>query len=151
MAVRCFQSNIRTLRRVAKWSWWKLLCRVRPLLDVNMDDQRLRAKEDEIMALRRRLEKSERERNELRQTTDILETKVTVVSSELSDERFRGEAVSQALDTERDYNSPGRTRKYRLIWTSVRSPVGRWRNSWRGRNRKSRAESPGQGQAGKLL
>ncbi|CAB1318762.1 unnamed protein product, partial [Coregonus sp. 'balchen'] len=101
MAVRCVQSNIRTLRGVAKWSWWKLLCRVRPLLDVNMDDQRLRAKEDEIMALRRRLEKSERERNELRQTTDILETKVTAVSSELSDERFRGEAVCQALDMER--------------------------------------------------
>uniref|UniRef100_A0A4W5PJ62 Myosin motor domain-containing protein n=1 Tax=Hucho hucho TaxID=62062 RepID=A0A4W5PJ62_9TELE len=101
MAVRCVQSNIRTLRGVAKWSWWKLLCRVRPLLDVNMDDQRLRAKEDEITALRRRLEKSERERNELRQTTDILETKVTAVSSELSDERFRGEAVSQALDMER--------------------------------------------------
>uniref|UniRef100_A0A674EA88 Myosin XVIIIB n=1 Tax=Salmo trutta TaxID=8032 RepID=A0A674EA88_SALTR len=100
MAVRCVQSNIRTLRGVAKWSWWKLLCRLRPLLDVNKDDQRLRAKEDEIMALRRRLEKSERERNELRQTTDILETKVAV-SSELSDERFRGEAVSQALDMER--------------------------------------------------
>uniref|UniRef100_A0A4W5MHR5 Myosin motor domain-containing protein n=1 Tax=Hucho hucho TaxID=62062 RepID=A0A4W5MHR5_9TELE len=45
MTVRCFQSNISTLKRVAKWSWWKLLCRVRPLLDVNMDDQRLRAKE----------------------------------------------------------------------------------------------------------
>uniref|UniRef100_A0A674EA86 Myosin XVIIIB n=1 Tax=Salmo trutta TaxID=8032 RepID=A0A674EA86_SALTR len=79
MAVRCVQSNIRTLRGVAKWSWWKLLCRLRPLLDVNKDDQRLRAKEDEIMALRRRLEKSERERNELRQTTDILETKVGIV------------------------------------------------------------------------
>uniref|UniRef100_A0AAY5L358 Myosin motor domain-containing protein n=1 Tax=Esox lucius TaxID=8010 RepID=A0AAY5L358_ESOLU len=101
MAVRCIQNNIRALRGVAKWSWWKLLCRLRPLLDVNMDDQRLRAKEDEIIALRRRLEKSERERNELRQSTDILETKVTAISSELSDERFRGEAVSQALDIER--------------------------------------------------
>ncbi|KAJ7988380.1 hypothetical protein DPEC_G00322950 [Dallia pectoralis] len=101
MALRCVQSNVRALRGVAKWSWWKLLCRLRPLLAVNMDDQRLRAKEDEIMALRRRLEKSERERNELRQSTDTLETKVTAISSELSDERFRGDAVSQALDTER--------------------------------------------------
>ncbi|KAL0965272.1 hypothetical protein UPYG_G00279090 [Umbra pygmaea] len=101
MAVRCVQSNIRALRGVAKWSWWKLLCRLRPLLDVNMDDQRLRAKEDEITTLRRRLEKSERERNDLRQSSDSLETKVTALSSELSDERFRGEAVSQALDIER--------------------------------------------------
>ncbi|XP_027137586.1 unconventional myosin-XVIIIb isoform X3 [Larimichthys crocea] len=101
MAVRCLQRNLRALRVVAKWSWWKLFCRVRPLLDVNMDNERLRAKEDELSALRRRLEKSEKERNELRQTADSLETKVTAVTSELSDERFRGDAVGQALDVER--------------------------------------------------
>ncbi|KAM4634781.1 unconventional myosin-XVIIIb [Polymixia lowei] len=101
MALSCVQRNLRALRAVSKWSWWKLFCRVRPLLDVNMDNQRLRVKEDEISALRRRLEKSEKERNELRQTTDSLETKVTAVNSELSDERFRGDAVGQALDVER--------------------------------------------------
>ncbi|XP_030006849.1 unconventional myosin-XVIIIb isoform X2 [Sphaeramia orbicularis] len=101
MAVSCLQRNLRALRVVAKWSWWKLFCRVRPLLDVNMDNERLRTKEDELSALRRRLEKSEKERNELRQTADSLETKVTAVTSELSDERFRGDAVGQALDVER--------------------------------------------------
>ncbi|XP_039533240.1 unconventional myosin-XVIIIb-like [Pimephales promelas] len=101
MAVCCIQRNLRVLTAVSNWRWWKLLCRVRPLLDINMDDQRLRSKEDEITALRRRLEKSEKERNELRQSADNLETKVTAVVSELSDERFRGEAMSQALDTER--------------------------------------------------
>ncbi|RVE66165.1 hypothetical protein OJAV_G00123730 [Oryzias javanicus] len=101
MAVRCLQRNLRVLRTMTAWSWWRLFCRVRPLLDVNMDNERLRAKEDEISALRRRLEKSERERNELRQTADSLETRVTTVTSELSDERFRGDAVGQALDVER--------------------------------------------------
>uniref|UniRef100_A0A3Q3QBG7 Myosin motor domain-containing protein n=1 Tax=Monopterus albus TaxID=43700 RepID=A0A3Q3QBG7_MONAL len=101
MAVRCLQRNLRALRAVATWSWWKLFCRVRPLLDVNMDNERLRAKEDEILALRQRLEKSEKEKNELRQNADSLETKVTAVTSELSDERFRGDAVGQALDVER--------------------------------------------------
>uniref|UniRef100_A0A3B4BCI7 Myosin motor domain-containing protein n=1 Tax=Periophthalmus magnuspinnatus TaxID=409849 RepID=A0A3B4BCI7_9GOBI len=101
MAVSCLQRNLRALRTVSKWRWWKLFCRVRPLLDVNMDNERLRAKEDEISALRRRLEKSEKERNELRQSTYSLETKVTAVTSELSDERFRGDAVGQALDVER--------------------------------------------------
>ncbi|XP_012670727.1 unconventional myosin-XVIIIb isoform X2 [Clupea harengus] len=101
MAVRCLQRNIRALTAVSSWSWWKLLCRARPLLDVNIDDQKFRAKEDEISALRRRLEKSEKERNELRQTAGSLETKVSAISSDLSDERFRGEAVSQALDVER--------------------------------------------------
>ncbi|XP_062870725.1 unconventional myosin-XVIIIb-like isoform X2 [Trichomycterus rosablanca] len=101
MAVRCIQRNVRVLSEVASWSWWKLLSKVRPLLDINVDDHKLRAKEDEITALRRRLEKSEKERTELRQTAENLETKVTAVISELSDERFRGEAISQALDTER--------------------------------------------------
>ncbi|MCJ8742359.1 hypothetical protein PDJAM_G00081270 [Pangasius djambal] len=101
MAVRCIQRNVRVLDRVATWSWWKLLCRVRPLLDVNIDEHKVRAKEDEISILRSRLEKSEKERNELRQTADNLETKIMAVVSELSDERFWGEAVSQALDTER--------------------------------------------------
>ncbi|XP_041826615.1 unconventional myosin-XVIIIb-like [Melanotaenia boesemani] len=101
MAVRCLQRNLRALRVVTSWSWWKLFCLVRPQLDVNMDNERLRAKEDELSALRRRLEKSEKERNELRQTADSLETKITAVTSELSDERFRGDAVGQALDVER--------------------------------------------------
>ncbi|XP_040013893.1 unconventional myosin-XVIIIb-like [Xiphias gladius] len=101
MAVSCLQMNLRALRVVAKWNWWKLFCRVRPLLNINMDNERLRAKEDEVSALRRRLEKSEKERNELRQTADSLETRVTAVTSELSDERFRGDAVGQALDVER--------------------------------------------------
>ncbi|XP_034458601.1 unconventional myosin-XVIIIb-like isoform X1 [Hippoglossus hippoglossus] len=101
MAVSCLQSNLRVLRVVSTWSWWKLFCRIRPLLDVNMDNERIRAKEDEVSTLRRRLEKSEKERNELRQTADSLETKITAVTSELSDERFRGDAVGQALDVER--------------------------------------------------
>ncbi|XP_034566021.1 unconventional myosin-XVIIIb [Notolabrus celidotus] len=101
MAVRCLQRNIRAMRVAARWSWWKLFCKVRPQLDVNLDNERLRAKEDEISALRRRLEKSEKERNELRQSADGLETKVTAVTSELSDERFRGDAVGKALDVER--------------------------------------------------
>lgn len=45
MAVRCVQRNFRASSTVHNWSWWKLLCRVRPLLDINIDDQRFRAKE----------------------------------------------------------------------------------------------------------
>ncbi|XP_077944755.1 unconventional myosin-XVIIIb isoform X4 [Gasterosteus aculeatus] len=101
MAVSCVQRNLRALWVVSKWSWWKLFCRIRPQLDVNMENERLRVKEDEVSALRRRLQKSERERNELRQTADGLETKITAVTSELSDERFRGDAAGQALDVER--------------------------------------------------
>ncbi|KAK5878372.1 hypothetical protein CesoFtcFv8_023784 [Champsocephalus esox] len=101
MAISCLQRNLRALWFVSEWSWWKLFCKLRPQLDVNMDNERLRDKEDEITALRRRLQRSERDRNELRQSADSLETTITAVNSELSDERFRGDAVGQALDVER--------------------------------------------------
>ncbi|XP_077354524.1 unconventional myosin-XVIIIb isoform X2 [Festucalex cinctus] len=57
--------------------------------------------QDEILGLRKHLEKSEKERKDLRQTLDACETKLTAVTSELSDERFRGDALGQALDVER--------------------------------------------------
>uniref|UniRef100_A0AAY4B301 Myosin motor domain-containing protein n=1 Tax=Denticeps clupeoides TaxID=299321 RepID=A0AAY4B301_9TELE len=98
MAVRCIQRNLRSLTEVRSWSWWRLLCKVRPLCLVGLIRSLL--SQDEISALRRRLEKSEKDRNELRQSADDLETKATM-SSELSDERFRGDAVNQALDVER--------------------------------------------------
>lgn len=100
MAVSCIQRTVRVLTAVAPWSWWKLLCRVRPLLDVHMNDQRLRSEEDEINVLKRCLEKSKKERNGLRHTADNMETKVTAVVSELNDERFREETMSQALGWE---------------------------------------------------
>ena len=45
MAVRCLQRNLRALKLVSRWSWWKLFCKIRPLLDVNMDNERFRTKE----------------------------------------------------------------------------------------------------------
>uniref|UniRef100_A0A8C4TF98 Myosin XVIIIB n=1 Tax=Erpetoichthys calabaricus TaxID=27687 RepID=A0A8C4TF98_ERPCA len=101
LAVRCIQKNLRKHESVKSWAWWRLLCRVRPLLDVNIEDEKFRAKEEEIVALRKRLEKSEKERKELRQNADMLESKVTDLTAELSDERFKGEVVCQALEGER--------------------------------------------------
>ncbi|KAG2470992.1 MY18B protein, partial [Polypterus senegalus] len=63
--------------------------------------QRYRRRKEEIVALRKRLEKSEKERKELRQNADMLESKVTDLTAELSDERFKGEVVCQALEGER--------------------------------------------------
>ncbi|XP_064424299.1 unconventional myosin-XVIIIb isoform X3 [Latimeria chalumnae] len=101
MAIRCIQKNLAKYQTVKDWPWWQLLCKVRPMLDVNITDEKLRAKEDEVMALRRKLEKSERERNELRQSTDLLESKITDLTAELSDEWFKGEVACQVMETER--------------------------------------------------
>ncbi|KAI4785770.1 hypothetical protein KUCAC02_037561, partial [Chaenocephalus aceratus] len=105
MAISCLQRNLRALWFVSEWSWWKLFCKLRPQLDREQAGDVITEVcfllQDEITALRRRLQKSERDRNELRQSADSLETTITAVNSELSDERFRGDAVGQALDVER--------------------------------------------------
>ncbi|NXX49327.1 MY18B protein, partial [Tricholaema leucomelas] len=101
LAVRCIQKNLVVFQVVRHWSWWQLLSRVRPLLSVNLADEQLHAKEEELAALRKKLEKSEQACSELRQTTEKLESKIIDLTTELSDERYKGDATCQALDGER--------------------------------------------------
>ncbi|KFP88850.1 Unconventional myosin-XVIIIb, partial [Acanthisitta chloris] len=101
LAIRCIQKNLVVFQAVRHWPWWQLLSHVRPLLSVNLSDEQLRAKEEELAALRRKLEKSEQACSELRQTTERLESKIIDLTTELSDERYKGDVTCQALDGER--------------------------------------------------
>ncbi|PKU32742.1 unconventional myosin-xviiia isoform x2 [Limosa lapponica baueri] len=56
--------------------------------------------QEEIQQLKSKLEKVEKERNELRLNSDRLESRITELTSELTDERNTGESASQLLDAE---------------------------------------------------
>ncbi|XP_014730346.1 PREDICTED: unconventional myosin-XVIIIb [Sturnus vulgaris] len=101
LAIRCIQKNLLVFQAVRHWPWWQLLSHVRPLLSVNLAEEQLRAKEEELAALRRKLEKSEQACSELRQNTESLESKIIDLTTELSDERYKGDVTCQALDGER--------------------------------------------------
>ncbi|NWS13414.1 MY18B protein, partial [Pachyramphus minor] len=101
LAIRCIQKNLVVFQAVRHWPWWQLLSQVRPLLSVNLAEEQLRAKEEELAALRRKLEKSEQACSELRQTAERLESKIIDLTTELSDERYKGDVTCQALDGER--------------------------------------------------
>ncbi|NXU42146.1 MY18B protein, partial [Drymodes brunneopygia] len=101
LAIRCIQKNLLVFQAVRHWPWWQLLSHVRPLLSVNLAEEQLRAKEEELAALRRKLEKSEQACGELRQTTESLESQIIDLNTELSDERYKGDVTCQALDGER--------------------------------------------------
>ncbi|XP_053815736.1 unconventional myosin-XVIIIb [Vidua chalybeata] len=101
LAIRCIQKNLLVFQAIRHWPWWRLLSHVRPLLSVNLAEEQLRAKEEELAALRRKLEKSEQACSELRQTTESLESKIIDLTTELSDERYKGDVTCQALDGER--------------------------------------------------
>ncbi|KAF1508337.1 Unconventional myosin-XVIIIb, partial [Eudyptula minor novaehollandiae] len=101
LAVHCIQKNLVVFQAVRHWPWWQLLSRVRPLLSVNLAEEQLRVKEEELAALRRKLENSEQACSELRQTAEKLESKIIDLTTELSDERYKGDVACQVLDGER--------------------------------------------------
>ncbi|KAM4707086.1 unconventional myosin-XVIIIb [Discoglossus pictus] len=101
VALKCIQKNIRKFYHIRHWLWWQVMCHIRPSLTVNVDEEKYRAKEEEIIALTHKLGKSERSRTELRQNVDLLESKITDLTTELSDERFKGEVTCQVLELER--------------------------------------------------
>ncbi|XP_076399041.1 unconventional myosin-XVIIIa isoform X2 [Peromyscus maniculatus bairdii] len=100
LAIRCVQKNIQKNKRVKDWPWWKLFTTVRPLIQVQLSEEQIRNKDEEIQQLRSKLEKVEKERNELRLNSDRLETRISELTSELTDERNTGESASQLLDAE---------------------------------------------------
>ncbi|XP_028615122.1 unconventional myosin-XVIIIa isoform X4 [Grammomys surdaster] len=100
LAIRCVQKNIKKNKGVKDWSWWKLFTTVRPLIQVQLSEEQIRNKDEEIQQLRGKLEKVEKERNELRLNSDRLETRISELTSELTDERNTGESASQLLDAE---------------------------------------------------
>uniref|UniRef100_A0A669CJB0 Myosin XVIIIA n=1 Tax=Oreochromis niloticus TaxID=8128 RepID=A0A669CJB0_ORENI len=100
LAIRCIQKNIKKNRGVKDWPWWKLFTTVRPLIEVQLTEEQIRGKDEEIQQLKQKLEKVEKERNELRLNSDRLESRITELSAELADERNTGESASQLLETE---------------------------------------------------
>nr|XP_033777065.1 unconventional myosin-XVIIIa isoform X18 [Geotrypetes seraphini] len=100
LAIRCVQKNIRKNKGVKDWPWWKVFTTVRPLIEVQLTEDQIRGKDEEILQLRSKLEKVEKERNELRLGADRLESKITELTSELTDERNTGESASQLLESE---------------------------------------------------
>ncbi|XP_055022688.1 LOW QUALITY PROTEIN: unconventional myosin-XVIIIa-like [Boleophthalmus pectinirostris] len=100
LAIRCIQKNIKKNRGVKGWPWWKLFTTVRPLIEVQLTEEQIRGKDEEIQQLKQKLEKVEKERNELRLNSDRLESRISELSSELTDERNTGESASQLLESE---------------------------------------------------
>ncbi|XP_075296119.1 unconventional myosin-XVIIIa isoform X8 [Opisthocomus hoazin] len=100
LAIRCVQKNIKKNKGVKGWPWWKLFTTVRPLIEVQLTEDQIRGKDEEIQQLKSKLEKVEKERNELRLNSDRLESRITELTAELTDERNTGESASQLLDAE---------------------------------------------------
>ncbi|XP_078680544.1 unconventional myosin-XVIIIa-like isoform X5 [Branchiostoma floridae x Branchiostoma belcheri] len=100
LAIRCIQRNVKIYMAVRNWPWFRLVTKVLPLLNVHRTEDELKEKLVEVDQLKAKLEKIEKERNELRQANNKLETKVADLTSELSDEHSTANSASEMLETE---------------------------------------------------
>ncbi|KAM3600864.1 uncharacterized protein V6R79_003893 [Siganus canaliculatus] len=100
LAIRCIQKNIKKNDGVKYWPWWKLFTTVQPLIKVQLTEDQMRSKDEEIQQQKLKLERVEKERNELRLNTDRLESRIADLLAELADERSTSESASQLLETE---------------------------------------------------
>ncbi|XP_063344641.1 unconventional myosin-XVIIIa-like isoform X7 [Pelmatolapia mariae] len=100
LAIRCIQKNIKKNCGVKDWPWWKLFTTVQPLIKVQLTEDQMRSKDDEIQQQKLKLERVEKERNELRLNTDRLESRIADLLAELADERSTSESASQLLEAE---------------------------------------------------
>ncbi|XP_059207858.1 unconventional myosin-XVIIIa-like [Centropristis striata] len=100
LAIRCVQKNIKKNRGVKGWPWWKLFTTVQPLIKVQLTEEQMRSKDEEIQQQKLKFERVEKERNELRLNTDRLESRISDLLAELADERSTSESASQLLETE---------------------------------------------------
>ncbi|XP_067133284.1 unconventional myosin-XVIIIa-like [Centruroides vittatus] len=100
MAIRCIQRNVRKFLAIHSWSWWRLLVKVLPLLNVHRTEEELRAKTEELENLKAKVEKLEKERIELKHNNDKLEVKVSELWSDLNEEQATSTHVSEMLESE---------------------------------------------------
>ncbi|KAG7252103.1 hypothetical protein CRUP_024487, partial [Coryphaenoides rupestris] len=85
LAIRCVQKNIQKSRGVKDWPWWKLFTTVQPLIKASSPRKNMK---EEIQQQKTRLEKVEKERNELR------------LGGERQDSRARFDAMKKQVEAQ---------------------------------------------------
>lgn len=100
MALHCVQRNVRLYLAVRSWSWWRLMNKITPLLDVHRTEQQLRSATEELSKLRVRLDKCEEARDGYKQERDTLEGKLGEMMGELQEERHTAAVATQRLQAE---------------------------------------------------
>ena len=70
------QRNIRKWLALRNWMWWKLYCKVKPLLNIARAEDDMKKKEEELAKTKQELEKTEKMRKELEeQNVTLLQAK----------------------------------------------------------------------------
>lgn len=101
LAASCLQRNIRKLMGVSEWPWWRLYTKVKPLLDIHRTETELRDSQLELEQLKLKLEKAEEERMIFKQSSEILEAKLSEMKTDMQEEHLASRQVVEILEKEK--------------------------------------------------
>nr|CAD7410270.1 unnamed protein product [Timema poppensis] len=78
-AIRIIQRNCAAYLKLRNWQWWRLYTKVKPLLEVTKQEEKLTLKEDELKQVKDKLEAQERQAQEIdRRLAMAVEEKTTL-------------------------------------------------------------------------
>nr|CAD7462020.1 unnamed protein product [Timema tahoe] len=78
-AIRIIQRNCAAYLKLRNWQWWRLYTKVKPLLEVTKQEEKLTLKEDELKQVKDKLEAQERQAQEIdRRLAMAVEEKATL-------------------------------------------------------------------------
>merc|ERR1711874_736455 len=86
LAIRCIQKNVRKFMGVRGWPWWRLLVKITPMLNVHRTENQLKTQTEELEALRAKFEKVDKERQELKQHNEKLDSRLSEMAADLAEE-----------------------------------------------------------------
>ncbi|KAK7474334.1 hypothetical protein BaRGS_00034382, partial [Batillaria attramentaria] len=100
LATRCIQRNVRKYMLIREWPWWKLYTKVKPILNVHRTEEELLEAQAELEAMKTKVEKLEKERNEYKAACEKLETRLAEVTADLMEENTTSTQASEMLEAE---------------------------------------------------
>ncbi|XP_064613479.1 LOW QUALITY PROTEIN: unconventional myosin-XVIIIa-like [Liolophura sinensis] len=100
MAIRAIQVNVKNFMQIRDWGWWRLFTKVKPLLNVHRTEEETQEQQVELEQMKMKSEKLERERNELKQHCDKLETRLSEMTADLAEENTTSSHAAEMLEVE---------------------------------------------------
>merc|ERR1712037_588668 len=100
IAIRCIQKNVRKFMGVRGWPWWRLLIKITPMLNVHRTENQLKTQTEELEALRAKFEKVDKERHELKQHNEKLDSRLSEMAADLAEEHSTATLATERLEGE---------------------------------------------------
>uniref|UniRef100_T1J1V1 Myosin motor domain-containing protein n=1 Tax=Strigamia maritima TaxID=126957 RepID=T1J1V1_STRMM len=85
-AIRIIQRNCAAYLKLRNWQWWRLYTKVKPLLQVTKQEEKLTLKEDELRSVKEKLEKDQQEMVELEKKYQTLSEEKNILAEQLQAE-----------------------------------------------------------------